>query len=293
MHLIKFFDRHAKIIRDYTWLETHLAKLVPMELVVRVRPELLRSTKPAGEAGGSGRIRPRPTPSAASGCSWTSWNGWRSPRGFRRPWRGSWASRGRESSARPCPCRPSPRIAAAGLSDVARSGPLGDEPQAGRASRRVSGQRLPADRSRARPKAGGEGREGSREPNPNKGSELWRISLRVGALRDIDYGAVRRRTETGRRAGADGVSVPRAGVDRVGRPQRRQGLRQVASGISGAERSGGGSAKAAEADSSSEPRRRPRSGAARRRGSAANWIASTRDHGKSTRRRSSPRRSRT
>ena len=50
VHLIKFFDRHAKIIQDYTWLETNLAKLVPMELVVRVRPELVRSTKPAGES---------------------------------------------------------------------------------------------------------------------------------------------------------------------------------------------------------------------------------------------------
>ena len=49
VHLIKFFDRHAKIIQDYTWLESNLAKLVPMELVVRVRPELVRSTKPADE----------------------------------------------------------------------------------------------------------------------------------------------------------------------------------------------------------------------------------------------------
>ena len=47
VHLIKFFDRDAKIIRDYTWLENHLAKLVPMELVVRVQPHMLRSVKPS------------------------------------------------------------------------------------------------------------------------------------------------------------------------------------------------------------------------------------------------------
>ncbi len=50
VHLIKFFDRDAKIIRDYSWLEANLAKLVPMELVVRVRPELIRATRPAGQA---------------------------------------------------------------------------------------------------------------------------------------------------------------------------------------------------------------------------------------------------
>jgi predicted RND superfamily exporter protein len=43
VHLIKLFDGDAKIIRDYEWLEANLASLVPMELVVRVRPEMMRS----------------------------------------------------------------------------------------------------------------------------------------------------------------------------------------------------------------------------------------------------------
>lgn len=51
VHLIKFFDRDAKIIRDYAWLEEHLARLVPMELVLRVSPEMMRSTVPAEEGG--------------------------------------------------------------------------------------------------------------------------------------------------------------------------------------------------------------------------------------------------
>ena len=42
IQLLKLFDAEAKIIRDYAWLETHLGKLVPMELVVRVPPELQR-----------------------------------------------------------------------------------------------------------------------------------------------------------------------------------------------------------------------------------------------------------
>jgi predicted RND superfamily exporter protein len=44
VQLIKLFDEDSKIIRDYAWLEDHLGKLVPMELVMRVRPELLRSS---------------------------------------------------------------------------------------------------------------------------------------------------------------------------------------------------------------------------------------------------------
>lgn len=42
VQLLKLFDGDAKIIRDYEWLEANLGKLVPMELVVRVRPELMR-----------------------------------------------------------------------------------------------------------------------------------------------------------------------------------------------------------------------------------------------------------
>jgi len=43
IELLKLFDGDAKIIRDYTWLEDNLGELVPMELVVRVAPELLRT----------------------------------------------------------------------------------------------------------------------------------------------------------------------------------------------------------------------------------------------------------
>lgn len=43
VQLIKLFDGDAKIIKDYEWLEGNLADLVPMELVVRVRPEMMRS----------------------------------------------------------------------------------------------------------------------------------------------------------------------------------------------------------------------------------------------------------
>jgi predicted RND superfamily exporter protein len=43
IQLLKLFDGQAKIITDYEWLETHLGKLVPIELVVRVQPGVIRS----------------------------------------------------------------------------------------------------------------------------------------------------------------------------------------------------------------------------------------------------------
>jgi len=43
VQLLKLFDGDAKIIRDYEWLETHLGRLVPMELVVRVDREAVRN----------------------------------------------------------------------------------------------------------------------------------------------------------------------------------------------------------------------------------------------------------
>lgn len=44
VQLLKLFDSHAEIISDYTWLEQHLGKLVPMELVVCVDPDTQRPT---------------------------------------------------------------------------------------------------------------------------------------------------------------------------------------------------------------------------------------------------------
>ncbi len=44
VQLLKLFAGDAKIIRDYQWLEANLGELVPMELVVRVRPAMIRPT---------------------------------------------------------------------------------------------------------------------------------------------------------------------------------------------------------------------------------------------------------
>lgn len=42
VQLLKMFHKDAKIIADYSWMEKNLGKLVPVELVVRVDPSMLR-----------------------------------------------------------------------------------------------------------------------------------------------------------------------------------------------------------------------------------------------------------
>ncbi|HIF32580.1 MAG TPA: hypothetical protein EYQ75_13105 [Planctomycetaceae bacterium] len=41
VQLLKLFDSKSKIIRDYQWLEDNLGELVPMEVIVRVSPDLI------------------------------------------------------------------------------------------------------------------------------------------------------------------------------------------------------------------------------------------------------------
>ena len=47
IQLLKMFDTNAQIIQDYRWFENNLGKLVPMEVVVRVDRDLLQSTDQA------------------------------------------------------------------------------------------------------------------------------------------------------------------------------------------------------------------------------------------------------
>ncbi|MEM6688866.1 MAG: MMPL family transporter [Planctomycetota bacterium] len=41
VHLLELFDPGARIIRDYAWLESHFGKLVPMEVIVRMPPDVI------------------------------------------------------------------------------------------------------------------------------------------------------------------------------------------------------------------------------------------------------------
>jgi len=46
VQLLKLFDPESRIIDDYAWLETHFGKLVPMELIVRMPPEIQAPVDP-------------------------------------------------------------------------------------------------------------------------------------------------------------------------------------------------------------------------------------------------------
>ena len=52
VQLLKMFDSGATIIGDYKWLEQNLGKLVPMEVVVRVEPSAMRSALKSDQQDG-------------------------------------------------------------------------------------------------------------------------------------------------------------------------------------------------------------------------------------------------
>jgi uncharacterized protein len=190
VHLIRFFDRNAKIIRDYTWLETHLAKLVPMELVVRVRPELIRAAS-AEEPEGTG---------AADEADAQALDRQRLQLNFLE--RMEIAARIQEAVDRQLGKQGqqivgqalsvptfAPELPAAGF-------PTFRDPIRSIMNRKLEEHReeyLASDYLRIEqesiPSVAAAGDPADTRQDPNRGSELWRISLRVGALRDIDYGA--------------------------------------------------------------------------------------------------------
>ncbi len=50
--LLKLFDSNARILHDYAWLEEHVGRLVPMEVVLRFTPGCLESTDGPRDASG-------------------------------------------------------------------------------------------------------------------------------------------------------------------------------------------------------------------------------------------------
>ncbi|TWU01072.1 efflux RND transporter permease subunit [Stieleria varia] len=59
VQLLKLFDQDARIIRDYAWLEDNFGKLVPMELVLRVPPSMQaieRVDEPTDDGSGDGIV---------------------------------------------------------------------------------------------------------------------------------------------------------------------------------------------------------------------------------------------
>ncbi len=54
VQLLKLFDSESRIIRDYAWLESNFGKLVPTELIVRVPPSMQADTPARADQAGAG-----------------------------------------------------------------------------------------------------------------------------------------------------------------------------------------------------------------------------------------------
>ncbi|WP_235934943.1 efflux RND transporter permease subunit [Candidatus Laterigemmans baculatus] len=180
VHLLKMFDEDSRIIRDYTWLETNYAKLVPMELVLRVPPEMQQERVEAAEANGA--EEPAGAVAAANAGAGADTD---------------------EASVHPL--RRLERLEAVDHIQRTIARVFGD------AGQEIVGQAMsaaslapplpPPSSSMSLERSEFNRRLGDsvdalidsdylriEEDGPLAGSELWRISLRVGALSDVDYG---------------------------------------------------------------------------------------------------------
>lgn len=165
VQLLKMFDADATIIRDYHWLEKNIGKLVPMEVVIRVDEDVQRRDGETDE--------PRSPSDSASTSSVTSLN----------------------FLERMEIVQNVQQVLEARFGD-AGSQAIGHAMSAVTFSIELPG---PGGSSRTSSLRGGISRslEGHRDEflasdylriDKQDGAELWRISLRVGALSDIDYG---------------------------------------------------------------------------------------------------------
>ncbi|TWU15235.1 efflux RND transporter permease subunit [Allorhodopirellula heiligendammensis] len=180
VQLLKLFDSNARILRDYAWLEENFGKLVPMEIVVRMPVELQREGKST-------------TLSVNSGEANHSRNG------------GLSSEASREDRVDPISLDLLERIEAVSRIRVAVTRTLGEEGsgEVGQASsmdtflpplpvvnngysvvRSQMNRRL----AEAKDQLLASDYVKIEDYGPLAGSEMWRLSLRVSALSDNDYG---------------------------------------------------------------------------------------------------------
>lgn len=190
VQLLKLFDSEARIIADYGYLESNFGKLVPMELVIRVPPTMISNRTARSEAVAAAALgsRTAAADTAAPGVSTAD------------------VSQGNPASiAYRHPLTLLQRAEAVDLIDTAVRRTLG-ESGTGVIGRTMSAVTflppLPEPSSsyspvRSRFESGLAKSLDDlstsdffrfEKSGPFDGSELWRVSLRVGALNDVDYG---------------------------------------------------------------------------------------------------------
>ncbi|GAA5506844.1 efflux RND transporter permease subunit [Novipirellula caenicola] len=172
VQLLKLFDSESRIIRDYAWLEDHFGKLVPMEMIIRVPSSAIaesaadESRDPKNSAD-SLEIEPQPLNMLERAEMVT-----RVSQVVRRTLGETGmdvVGQTMSASTFMPPLPPPSKSSGLSISALRRS-------TAKRKLLEARDQLLESDYVRIE-------KEG-----PFAGSELWRISLRVGALSDVDYG---------------------------------------------------------------------------------------------------------
>ncbi len=166
VQLLKLFDPNAKIIGDYRWMEQNLGKLVPMELVIRVDPK--RSVAVTDD----GKTDPQADESLRLNLLERLELTDRVQRVVESQFGPTGSDEmGRGMSAATFFKLPEPVAVTSSFSAAARTRSLMNRRLESSYSELLSMDYLRRDTE-----------------TDYAGSELWRISLRLGALNDVDYG---------------------------------------------------------------------------------------------------------
>lgn len=162
--LLKLFDHRARILADYRWLEANLGKLVPLEIVVRFPKSTQREVASAASATVSTSLQ-QPDWSQLSFIQ-----------------RLETVTRMQSLIDR----RFGPDGADLVGQSLSAASFVPKLPAAGTGNRSfIQRKALDARLSRSKQELA---EAGFLRVDPSDGSELWRISLRVAAFRDVDYG---------------------------------------------------------------------------------------------------------
>jgi predicted RND superfamily exporter protein len=162
VNMLKMFDGHAKILQDYEWLERNIGKLVPMEVVVKVQPRLLMASAAERQAAAE------PDPDEA--VQLTFLDRMDIVNRVQQVIEAEFGEKGQGVAGRSL----SAVTFAPVLPDL--KGDTGTFMRRGATAARLESHRdefLKSEYLRL---------------DQQDGSELWRVSLRIGALQDVDYG---------------------------------------------------------------------------------------------------------
>jgi hypothetical protein len=184
VQLLKLFDSESRIIADYAYLEEHFGKLVPMEVVIRVPPEML-AARDNGEtdADQAASVSDAPAPAHRLNVLQRAQAVARIDTAVQR-------TLGDGGTG----------VIGQTMSAATFLPPLPDPARGYDVRRGITQARLAASLE----ELAKSDYYRVEKQGPFAGSELWRLSLRVGALSDVDYGRAQ--------AGEPGVPRRRAAV---------------------------------------------------------------------------------